>query len=488
MQLPLFERQAEAFLVALGGERYAHLAGLKPTLDLAAIYDRHRDLFSLQAYEQLRDQPLEPTYLRALLGFVATHFLENGVKALGERLANAEAAGAITWNGVRLPYRTLVIGQGNEPDRDSRHELNELIRAEMARTNRLRVERQRVLRGLVDDLGYSDYAAVWDDLGGLTLGDLSRLAESLLEETSDLYRQALRDQLVHHRLDDGDTWDVDLAWVFRGAEYDRFFPRDALRPALRATLAALGIRLEDQANVRLDLQARPLKSPNAFCAPIEVPDQVVVVQAPIGGRLDFSTLLRQVGEAEHWAHVDRTQPFPYRRCGDRSVGEGYGVLLRQLMLDPAWLRWRLEQDDVRDVLRLAAFEELYALRRSAAMLQHEQDLQGAEEPESVAERYRDRLEEALGVRVFPEEYLAGVGDQMASARHLRGWMLAGQLRHFLKAEYDDEWFRSARAGRFLVDRWREGGKYGADELVRFMGFDGLDARPTLDELRAILSA
>ena len=73
-------------------------------------------------------------------------------------------------------------------------------------------------------------------------------------------------------------------------------------PALEATLRDLGIDLAAQANVHLDLEQRPAKSPRAFCAPIEVPGRVMLVIAPIGGRDDWEALFHEAGHAEHYAH------------------------------------------------------------------------------------------------------------------------------------------------------------------------------------------
>src|SRR5258706_12501965 len=77
-------------------------------------------------------------------------------------------------------------------------------------------------------------------------------------------------------------WDVPR--LFRAPEWDKSFSPDAMLPALEATLADLGIDLRSQTNVHLDLDQRPAKSPRAFCSPIEVPDKVMLVIQPIGGR------------------------------------------------------------------------------------------------------------------------------------------------------------------------------------------------------------
>ena len=77
-------------------------------------------------------------------------------------------------------------------------------------------------------------------------------------------------------------------------------------PALEATLTDLGIDLRSQANVHLDLESRPNKSPRAFCAPIEVPGKVMLVIQPIGGKDDWEALFHEAGHTEHYAHTSGT--------------------------------------------------------------------------------------------------------------------------------------------------------------------------------------
>ena len=74
-------------------------------------------------------------------------------------------------------------------------------------------------------------------------------------------------------------------------------------PALEATLTDLGVDLRSQANVHLDLESRPSKTPRAFCAPIEVPGKVMLVIQPIGGKDDWEALFHEAGHTEHYAHT-----------------------------------------------------------------------------------------------------------------------------------------------------------------------------------------
>jgi len=126
------------------------------------------------------------------------------------------------------------------------------------------------------------------------------------------------------------------------------------------------------------------------------------------------------------------------------------------------------------------------LRRAAVSLLYEAELRAAEEPDALEERFVDLYGDALGIRHFASRFLDGLEQPYEGALWLRTELFAGQLESFLAREYDEDWFRSARAGRFLVDRWREGQRYTAEELARFLGFEGLDVAPLIERLRAAI--
>src|SRR5207302_780811 len=93
---------------------------------------------------------------------------------------------------------------------------------------------------------------------------------------------------------------------FRATSWDEAFPKELMLPALEATLSDLGIDLRAQENVHLDIEERPRKTPRAFCAPIEVPDRVMLVIQPIGGPDDWRALFHEAGHTEHFANTSGT--------------------------------------------------------------------------------------------------------------------------------------------------------------------------------------
>jgi hypothetical protein len=202
---------------------------------------------------------------------------------------------------------------------------------------------------------------------------------------------------------------------------------------------------------------------------------------------DYVSLMEQIGQAQRHAHADRTQSIAYRRLGDPAVTESYGLLFARLLERPEWLTIRLEAEATRDAIRLRTFERLYRLRRAAVSHLYEVELRKAEEPDALEAEYVDRFADALMVRPFAQDFLNVADDPFAGARHLRAALFGCQLGLFLEREIDEEWYRSGRAGRFLIDRWREGQRYTAEELARFLGFAGLDPSMLVAELRAGLT-
>ena len=487
MLLTLFEQDADALLTGLTRARYLEASGRWPGLALTPSYERFPDVWSLDAYEQLLDADVEERIAMGLQHLVLEQFVGSVGARHEQRRVAAERNAVVEWGGEVLPGRLARQLAGLQEERGPRHELDEAIRAAVPSLPRLRLDRLTAERQQIAEAGQYDVPT--DDLGfwahvrGVDIEGVSRLAEWILEATAELYVDALRDQLTHYHLDEGDTWEVDLEWLFRGQEYDRIFPSHLLMPTVTRAFWDLGIRLEDQPNVRLDLDDLPDRVARSFCTPIGVPDEIVAVLAPKGGLADFVGLMETLGQAERYAHADRTQSIVFRRLGDQAVIDGYGLLFSGLLGRPEWLGVRLEAEATRDAIRLRAFERLYRLRRAAASHLFEVELRKAEEPDALEAEYVDRFAEALYVRPFAENFLDVLDDSFGGARQMRAAIFGCQLGQSLEQEIDEEWHRSVRAGRFLIDRWREGQRYTAEEFVRFLGFEGLDPSALVAELR-----
>jgi hypothetical protein len=253
--------------------------------------------------------------------------------------------------------------------------------------------------------------------------------------------------------------------VLRAPSWDAQFPADRMLPALEGSLADLGIDLRAQRNVHLDVEQRPLKSPRAFCAPIEVPDRVMLVIQPIGGPDDWRALFHEAGHTEHYAHVSRDLPVEERRLGDNAVTEGWAMLFEHLVDEPAWLTRRLDFPRPEAFAREGATVLLFFVRRYCAKLLYELEFHATEDPASMQARYVELLGDALKIEPSPTDYLADIDEGFYVSAYLRAWALEAQLRDFLREEFGRAWFARHEAGSLLRELWSLGQKPTGEELL-----------------------
>jgi hypothetical protein len=254
--------------------------------------------------------------------------------------------------------------------------------------------------------------------------------------------------------------------VFRAQSWDAFFPKESMLPALEATLSDLGIDLRAQENVHLDIEQRPSKSPRAFCAPIEVPQKVMLVIQPIGGADDWRALFHEAGHTEHFAHTSAELSVEERRLGDNAVTEGWAMLLQHLTDDPAWLSRRLDVPRPDELAREGATGLLYFVRRYCAKLLYELEFHAAADVTALRPRYVEILADALKIEPSETDYLADIDSGFYVTEYLRSWAFEAQLRGYLRERFGTTWFTKREAGSLLRELWSEGQKPTADELLK----------------------
>ncbi len=482
--LDRLDAEAETFSRDLTREYYLNGAGLKEELSIVPIFQRHAALFSKATLDALAKASPDDPRRQPLRAFAAEGYLENAAKSLSETLAARETTDATTWDGKEVPHRALPVLTANEPDPERRHEIDRLRLELTAAQNPLREERWGVLQAEARGLGYSDYAALCEDLGGLQLDALAAPLEAFLWDSEKAYRLELGRRLEEIGVSPPEAERSDLGYLFRSPRFDARFPPERLIPSLAETLLQLGIDLQRQQNVHLDVEARPQKSPRAFCAPIVIPDEVMLVINPHGGQDDYAALFHEAGHTEHFAHVERTLPFAARGLGDNSVTEAFAFLIEHLTHDAAWLEQRLGWPDPAEFVAFKRFVKLYMLRRYATKLLYELELHRGGDVRSKAKRYADLLTARLAVRYSPADYLFDVDDGFYCARYLRAWAFEAQLRRQLQSDAGQQWFLSPQAGKRLRELWSTGQRLPVQDLARHIGYSGLDFAPLFEELKA----
>jgi hypothetical protein len=482
-EIDAFRDDADRFIAELDEEYYLHYAGLKDTLEIEPIYERHENLTRLETAHSLEAAPAE------LWRFACEGFLGNLTREHQEKLASVEAELEATVDGETIPFRMLRVALANEPDRAKRQRLEEVrVRLTDERLNPVYLDAARIDHEAVRRLGAPNYYELYKRFG-FKLDELADQCRALLDETGRPWEDA-GDALFRERLgislSEARPWDVPR--LFRAPEWDGAYPADRMLPALEGTLTDLGIDLRSQSNVHLDLDARPNKSPRAFCAPIEVPDKVMLVIQPIGGRDDWEALFHEAGHTEHYANTSPDLPMEARRLGDMAVTEGWAMLLQHLVTDPAWLNRRLDVPRVAKLANEGASSLLYFVRRYSAKLLYEIEFFQAEDPASMKERYAELLGDALKIPAHPESYLADIDSSFYVTGYLRSWAFEAQLRDFLRSEFGNEWFARGDAGELLRELWSLGQGPTADELLRDVTGATLEMASVAERVREGLAA
>ena len=486
-----YERSVEAFLAESEEEQYQHRAGLRDELALGPIYASHADLFSRGAVDALRSlvdaSGPETDRNRALLAFATDGFIEREVGALTDAIGTAEASAVVIWRGERLPFRAVGPRIGEISGRAERNALFASYREAVEAVNPLRVQRLARTHELATNLGYADYVDLVRVTRGFDPDLLGAEMRAFLAESETPYFAALRRLLARIEIEQGDATLADLWYLGRGSGWDNWFDGRGLMPAVEATLRGMEIELHGQAGATLDVEARPNKSARAFVAVVNAPRDVRLVIQPRGGWNDYSSALHETGHLEHFLHVDASLPVSLRELGDAAVTEGYAMTFDRLRTEPAWLEEMLGMpaEHAQAFADLSAFFDLVTMRRLAAWLLYELRLHRGGDDALHRADYAGLTGLLTGVRE-PEERYLGIDSGMYGASYLRCFMLDAQLTDHLKAHHGEAWWRNPRAGATLRGLWRRGMAMSAEQLVAHLGYDSLDWRPVVRQVRARL--
>jgi hypothetical protein len=489
-ELDAYREQADRFIAELDEEFYLHYAGHKDTFDLGPIYERHANLTDPDTVKSIGLAVNGGARIRELWRFACEGYFGGLTRDHAERLAALESEVQITLDGEDIPYRMVRPALANEPDRGKRERLDTLANEVLEeRMNPLHLEAARTVQDAARALGFDTYLELYRKaLPPSALDDLAVQCRAFLDSTERLYEDSA-DRLFRNRvglsLADAQRWDVPR--LFRGADWDQMFPKDRMVPALEGTLADLGIDLKSQDNVHLDLEERPNKTPRAFCAPIEIPDKVMLVIQPIGGPDDWRALFHEAGHTEHFANTSRDLEMEEKRLGDNAVTEGWAMLLQHLTDEPEWLSRLLDFPRPQEYAVEGATGLLFFVRRYCAKILYELEFHAAEDATSMESRYVELLGEALKIEPTAANYLADIDSGFYVSSYLRSWAFEAQLRSFLKDKFGTRWFTSRDAGSLLRELWGEGQKMRAEEMLKEVTGSTLEMEAVAERVREVLA-
>lgn len=486
--------RAENFGHEVSLEYYLHFSGQKDDFNYVEIVNKYQDLHERETLDFVRSltpaldddgkpvpgggagavdaTPRELDIWRAYFTFT---YLSEAVKEDEEKVANDEAAATVPWKGEDVAYRFFPVKIANEPSHDARVEMTELHNRAMDGMNPLRRAMMEKTLALTKSMGYATHTDLCVDAFKLPLDEVTALGDEFQSTSLEYYRSELAK--VSERdlgLPLSELSTADTGYLFRAPKYDALFPKEKLIPAVKRTFAGLGVDMDSQKNITLDVESRPKKSPRAFCISINVPNDIRLVVLPRGGQEDYRASLHESGHMEFGAHMDEGISYAFSELGDTSVHEMFAFLFEYLTLSPVWLKAVLGADgDAAAYIDFNRFAKLMFLRRYFAKLEYERAFY---EDNSVAGKgglYADTLTKRTLIKYDPRRYLSDFDGGYYSSKYLMAWMAETMLRHHLVERFDENWFEKRAAGDFLRSLWKDGMRPRVWELIRTLGYKGL---------------
>jgi len=480
----------EEFTSLVDEEHYLTGAGLKDKAEFTRIYDKFGHLFDKETIDFVRaysktvegEEERRVDYLRA---FLVGDFMQNRVKELSDRVLTMEVEATVEFEGLTVPYRQAAVVMANEPDHSKRSEIFQARTRVIVQLNPVLEEKFRLMHETARKLGYAGYVELYEDIKGFDLRVLEALLRPLLEKTRAVYRDRMG-QLVKERtgIQLSEAEKHDASFTFRANQFDGFFPKENAVKSLVETLGNMGVNLESQKNIHLDVAERPKKDPRAFVSPVRVPGDIRLVVMPQGGHDDYATLFHEAGHAEHFGCTRADLPVEYRYLGDNSLTEGFAFLMEYLTGNRQWLARFTGMNESKSFLEFARTYKLYFLRRYVSKLSYEIELHSKGLDNSPL-RYKEHLESALVFQHPEEHYLVDVDDGFYTANYLRAWIFEAQVRRILRETFGENWFEKKSAGMQLQKWWSLGQKFRVEEMLENLGYSGLDIGPLLDDLLAL---
>jgi hypothetical protein len=492
-----YEAELQRYLFERAEEGRAVRVGEKEISERAEIVARYRELFTREQLDALKEaeEGVAGTELERVYRLRKT--CESGLVdiELSERedaLENAILGARVTYQGEELPLRSAQAQLAVLASYSDREELGELQGDASAAFNDDRMELLRAREELDAELsGDPDAVARNEEEKGISLRELARVLTDASRGADEVYgRLSARwfDKLLGGDRPELPT-SYHVSWLRRLSPLEATYTKERATEVCLETLRQLGFDLNEEPNIKLDLDDRPQKSPRACVIAADPPKIVHLITRAQGGLHDYQAFLHEAGHALHYGNCDPELPYTFRNLSrDHALTEIYSYIFEAISREPGWHAeyFDLSADQAAEHAEATIFLEALLFRRYTAKLHFELEFWGSFGDGSAAgpDEYHRLLTSATGISYRPDAYLADMDAGFYSADYLRAWIRSAQLRQWLTRDVGEDWWRNAKTGDHLRAFFAEGTQPTSEEIAGRLGFDPHDTKPLLAELGA----
>lgn len=477
--------KAEEFLNKIHYAVYRQAMGRNSSLELTGLYDIYKDLFSVKTLVFLRDSQQDnhtgnngsdDRALKYLIEFVSCEIINYSNMELKQHLQSMLTTANCVYQGAMYSYsgikRLKFWAEGNKKatlDKIAQdfceNELNVLLLSNLFN------EQKRI-----NELGYKDHSEMFVSLTGISIDSLKSYALKFLSDTSNTYFSHLEKLSVNEGIESHVSLCRDeLYMLLSNYSKDECFTSVEPKEVFDRLAASSGFDPEIIRRINIE---QTQSSGRAFCSVLNAPHDIRLVKQNGRGFAQLRDFLHETGHALHYASVDSTLPFQFRRLGDDSITEAYAALFENLLYDEIWLEKNLNLDRIQksELISFLKFYKLTKLRNLAVKLIYDNDLYCNAADTELKQKFRHYYREYLGVEVNEYEYLSETEPFLFSARYFRAQMLAANLKSRLETSFGSDWFENKESFELLSEIWKSGQQLSAEEIsVSYTGVKIPDA-------------
>lgn len=189
-------------------------------------------------------------------------------------------------------------------------------------------------------------------------------------------------------------------------------------------------------------------------------------------------------EAEGWLAAERMLAGDPADA-DHPVRGAMGEAHASIVASPEWLADEVGMADDERIpfTDFATFVRLQRVRQALGELLYELRLHVTEDRDVNRAYYSGIVGHMIGVTVPEGLYLRAIPAPFASARRLRRAILAAQAVEVLERRHGTAWWRDPASAELMAEL---SSASGVDDALARLGYDGLDWRPLLRQIRTRL--
>jgi hypothetical protein len=491
-----FEASLRAYASERAEEARAVRVGEKERSEAAAIVARYADLFTREQLDALRAaedgerDAVERERLHRLRKACEGGLVSRELVAMQDEVQNELLAIRIDYRGETMPLRNAQARLAVLDAYAEREELGEIHADATVTMNERRLDVARAAETLRTELtGIADPVVRSEDDKGISLRQLADVlsdGSALVEDAYLEMRERWLDLILgSDRARSPSSYHA--AYVRRLSPLQNVYAKDRATEVCLATLSEMGFDLAGDPNIHTDLEDRPQKTPRACVIPADPPTVVHLITRPQGGLPDYQGFLHEAGHALHYAGCNPDLPYTFRALSrDHALTEIYSFLVESITREPGWheRHFDLAPKAAAENAEATVFLHAFLFRRYVAKFLFELDFWSRfPEDGGTSEGYAERLTEATGYVYRSDGFVADMDAGFYSADYLRAWIRSAQVRTYLLQEVGRDWWHSLKTGDLLRDLFWEGTRPSSEEVAERLGFNPLDLRPLVTELR-----